>query len=77
MRHLRHSIWGIYHGTGETVPLVNRTFEWGVIITTFLSVLSPIVTHHCACLTYDLRRLWHSGSIPLAMPPLLGCIFTT
>ena len=32
------------------VPLVNRRFEWGVAIATFLSVLS-IVPRHCALLT--------------------------
>ena len=51
---------GHYHGTGETVPFVNRTFEWGVIFATFLSVLS-IVPRHCARLTYfihpKLRRI--------------------
>ena len=40
-------------GTGEIVPVVCRTFEWGVVIAPFLSVLS-IVPHHCACLTYFL-----------------------
>ena len=39
-----------YHGTGECVPFVIRTFEWGVAIATFLSVLS-IVPRHCARLT--------------------------
>ena len=32
------------------VSFVNRTFEWGVVIATFLSVLS-IVPRHCARLT--------------------------
>ena len=31
---------GNYRGTGEIAPIVNRTFEWGVAIATFLSVLS-------------------------------------
>ena len=35
------------HGTGETVPFMNRTFEWGVGIATFLPILS-IVPRHCA-----------------------------
>ena len=38
---------GNYRGTGETVPFVNRVFEWGVVIATFLSILS-IVPRHCA-----------------------------
>ena len=38
---------GNYHGIGEFVPSVNRTLEWGVVIATFLSVLS-IVPRHCA-----------------------------
>ena len=42
---------GNYCGTGEIVPFVNRTFEWAVVIATFLSVLS-IVPHYCARLTY-------------------------
>ena len=29
-------------GTGEIVPFVNRTVEWGVVIATFLSVLSIV-----------------------------------
>ena len=33
---------------------MNRTFEWGVVIATFLSVLS-IVHCHCARLTYFLQ----------------------
>ena len=40
-----------YRGTGEIVPFVDRAFEWGVAIATFLSVLS-IVPRHCARLTY-------------------------
>ena len=54
LRHLRHTIWGNYRGTGDVVPLVNRTFEWGVVIATFLSALST-VPRHCARLTYFLH----------------------
>ena len=39
--------WGNWHGTAETVPLVNRTLEWGVVIATLWSILS-IVPRHCA-----------------------------
>ena len=46
---------GHYHGTGDIVPFVNRTFEWGLVIATLLSVLS-IVPHHCVRLTYFLHR---------------------
>ena len=45
---------GNYRGTGEMVPFVNRTFEWGVAIATFLSVLS-VVPRHCARLAYFLH----------------------
>ena len=45
---------GNYRGTREIVPFVNRTFEWGVAIATFWSVLS-IVPRHCAHLTYFLH----------------------
>ena len=38
---------GNYRGAGEIVPFVNRTLEWGVVIATFVSVLS-IVPRHCA-----------------------------
>ena len=41
---------GNYHGTGEDVHFVTRTFEGGVAIATLLSVLS-IVPRHCARLT--------------------------
>ena len=34
---------------------MKRTFEWGVVIATFLSVLS-IVPCHCARLTYFLHQ---------------------
>ena len=55
---------GNYRGTGEFVPLVNRTLEWGVMIATCLSVLS-IVPRHCACLTDFLHpklRKIHGGA---------------
>ena len=41
---------GECRGTGGIVPFVNRTFEWGVVIATFLSVLST-VPRRCARLT--------------------------
>ena len=40
-----------YRETEEIVPFVNRTFEWGVVIATFLSVLP----RRCARLTYFLH----------------------
>ena len=45
---------GNSYGTGKRVPFVNRTFEWGVIISTVLSVLS-IVPRRCARLAYFLH----------------------
>ena len=45
---------GDYHGTGKIVPFVNYGFEWEVVVSTFLSVLS-IVPCHCARLTYFLH----------------------
>ena len=45
---------GHHPGTGEIVPHVNPTFEWGVVITTFVSLLR-IVPRHCARLTYFLH----------------------
>ena len=47
---LRHWRRTICRGTGENAPFVNRTFEWGVVIATVLSVLS-VVPRHCARLT--------------------------
>ena len=41
---------GSHPRTGEIVPFVSRTFEWGVAVATFFSVLS-IVPRRCA-LTY-------------------------
>ena len=43
-----------HRGTGENIPFLNCTFEWGVVITTFLSILS-ILPRHCARLTDFLR----------------------
>ena len=58
--------------TGEIIPFVNCTLEWGVVSATFLSVLS-IVPRHCA----RLINFFHSNSrksnaalIPLIIPPL-------
>ena len=48
---------GDCRGTGELVPFVNRTFEWEVVIATFVPVLR-IVPHHCARLTYFLDPKW-------------------
>ena len=42
---------GNYPGTGEIVPFVNRSFQWRVVIATFLSIFS-IMPRHCAHLTY-------------------------
>ena len=36
------------------VPFVNRTFEWGAVIATSVSLLS-VVPRHCAHLTYFLH----------------------
>ena len=49
--------FGNYRVTGELLPFVNCTFEWGVVIATVLSVLS-IVPRHCARLTYFLHPKW-------------------
>ena len=45
---------GIYRGKGEIAPFVNRTFEGGVVIAAFLSILTT-VPRHCAHLTYFLH----------------------
>ena len=42
---------GNYRGIGDIIPFVNRIFEWGMVIATFLSVFS-IVRCHSARLTY-------------------------
>ena len=58
------------HGTGETVPFMNRTFEWGVGIATFLSLLS-IVPRHCARLTYFLHSKLRKVNAVLIIPQLI------
>ena len=61
---------GSYHGTGEIVPFVNRTFEWGVVILTFLSVLS-ILPPHCARLTSFFHpKLRKINAVPHSQLPL-------
>ena len=60
---LRRAILDSYRGPGESVPFVNRTFERGVAIATFLSVLST-VPRHCARLTYFLHpKLWKTNAV--------------
>ena len=68
LRHLRRVIRVIIIGQGEIVPFVKRTFEWGVLIATFLSVLS-VVRCHCARLTFHpkLRKV----NAVLITPPLI------
>ena len=57
--------FGNYHGTWELVPFVNRTFERGAVIATFLSVLST-VRRHCARLTYSLHpKLRKINAVPI------------
>ena len=46
-RHPPREIWVIIPES----PFVNGTFEWGVVIASFLSVLRS-VPRHCARLTY-------------------------
>ena len=61
-----------YLGKGEIVPFVNRGFEWGVVIATFLSVLS-IVPLHCARLTDFLHpKLRKIKSVVITPQPLPG-----
>ena len=60
---------GNYHGIREIVPFVNRTFEWGVVIATFLSVLSMGVPRHCARLTYFLHPKLRNANYPTANYP--------
>ena len=57
------NLLGNYHGTGK----MNHTFEWGVVITRVLSVLS-IVPHHCARLTYFLHPKVRKIDAVLIMP---------
>ena len=45
---------GNYYRTGEIAPFVSRTFEKGVAIAAFFSVLS-VVPRHCARLTHILH----------------------
>ena len=45
---------GICHGNGDVVPFGNRILKWGVVIATFLSVLSS-VPRPCAIWTDFLR----------------------
>ena len=47
---LRRTIWLIIRGAGALIPFVNRAFEWGDGIATFLPVLS-IAPRRCARLT--------------------------
>ena len=54
-------------GTEGIVPFVNRTFEWGVFIATFLSVLS-IVPRHYARLIYFLHpKLRKLNVVPITL----------
>ena len=46
--------FGYYRGTGEIVPFVIGTFDWGVVVATVSFVLS-IVPRHCARLTHFLH----------------------
>ena len=55
------------HGT-----FVNHTFDLGVAIATFLSVLS-IVPHHCACFTYFLHPKLRKIKAVLITPQLISC----
>ena len=59
-----------YHGTGEIVPFVSRTFEWGVVIATFLSDLS-VVPRHCARLTSFLHPKSRKINAALLTPQLI------
>ena len=57
-------------GTGDMVPLVNRTFEWGAVIATFLSVLST-VPRRCTRLTDFLHpKLRKRNAVPIALKPV-------
>ena len=60
---------GSHPGTREMVPFVNRTFGWGAVIATFLSVLS-IALRHCARATYFLRpKLRKVNAVPIPVKP--------
>ena len=56
---------------GKLFPFVSRTFEWGVAITTFLSVLI-IVPRHCALLTYFLYPKLRKINAVLITPQLIS-----
>ena len=50
-------------------PLVNRTFEWGVVIATSLSVLS-VVPRRCARLTsFFHSKLRNINAVPITLQP--------
>ena len=58
---------GNYRGTGGNVPVVNRTFEWGAVIATFLAV----VPRHCARLTNFLHPKSRSiDAVLLTLKPM-------
>ena len=59
-----------YHGTEEILPVVNGTFEWGVVIALFSSALS-IVPRHCARLTYFLQPKLRKINAMLIAPQLI------
>ena len=63
---------GSLRGTRGTVRVVNRTFEWGVAIATFMSVLS-VVPRHCTrltcCLHPNLRKIKCGADHCKANPP--------
>ena len=61
---------GHYRGTGETVPFVNRTFEWGAVFATFLSVLS-LGPRLCARLTNFLHPKLRKIDAVLITPQLI------
>ena len=69
LRRLLLAIWGIIMQQGGIVPFVNCTFEWGVVIATFLSVLSTVPLH-CACLTSFLHpTLRRINAVPITLTP--------
>jgi hypothetical protein len=64
---LRRAIRCIVMARGKMVPFVDRTFEWGVAIATFSSVLR-VVPRHCARLTYFLHpKLRKSNAVLLTL----------
>jgi hypothetical protein len=60
---------GNYRGTGATGPFVNRTFEWGVVIATLLSILR-IVPRHWARLPHVFHELRKTNAV-LFIPQLI------